>query len=167
MLCGKCGFACPTVFSRNLGPKKANRIGMKGNKQGGTLIELLIAIAISALVTMGAVLSISHLRHSELRREARKLKDLIQTLALISRASKTELSVTIKADGYETETLPQFPKSLHQLPAQLSITAQTIPAKLRFFPSGAATPVTFSILENGASCQLIVSLLGRCTLRCS
>ncbi len=142
---------------------------MCANCRGHTLLELLIAVSITAAVFLAAAVSAKEGRSLAVRRRAQQFAARLQAIGLLALQTQEDLEVELRPDGYrlskrsspaETLAAESFPSNLRLAPlsAERSV--------LRFFSSGIASPASLRLSDNACACTITISLRGRISVQC-
>ena len=134
------------------------------NVHGFSMPELIVTLALVAILLMGSFPIIRAPRTALLKEESTRIKNTIQFGILNALKTQRELSINFTESSYTLNELGSGNLIFkNKLPETVSIlTAKSI----RFFPSGVTSPGTISISNGSSECSITVSLRGRVQVKC-
>jgi len=122
------------------------KLRTQARRRGVTLLELMVVVAIMALVTAGVSIALRDAPNAQLEREADRLAALLEAGRAASRASGAPVRWTTTLEGFRFEGLP--PQTLPDNWLAVGISVQSAqPISLGPEPIIAAQAVVLSIRE--------------------
>lgn len=73
---------------------------MRSNQAGFTLIELMVVLAITAIVIGGVAMAMPSSPHRELGKDAQLLANSLEAARAVSRSNRTTLVVDVRKNGF-------------------------------------------------------------------
>ena len=136
--------------------------------KGFSLLELIIALGITAIAGTTATLQISGIHHrSVLRAEATSIQMLLEESYLAALAYQHEVLVHLEAQRVYTSLNHVRTRGSHTLRKNVSLVlAPGQSSTIQFHPSISATPATLTLQSHALTCQIIISLRGRIRTTC-
>lgn len=130
--------------------------------RGITLIELLMGIALVAILGVTASLSLPTLQiRDALRNETLRLASNIHLLVAISRFREINFELNLQSNHYATQPTDILS---HQLANGVQILSPH--RSLRFYANGTVSPTSIVLSKDEARCSVVVSLRARVRTVC-
>ncbi len=141
--------------------------GFRSSQKGGSLIELLTALIISAIVTAVAVPSLNSVASAtSLKGESARVAALLELCTV--KALLLREDIVLKAHPHEliARSFTNPKKPLVRRSIRGGVDVRLGRPELRFYSSGAATPATIHLRNRNHHCKVSLSLRGRAVVEC-
>jgi prepilin-type N-terminal cleavage/methylation domain-containing protein len=131
-----------------------------------SLLELLVAVTLLLLLAGLSTPALAPLfAGNALKKACEELETALREAQLRGMALRRVETVLVQPDHFSFRRGELWQSKTIPRPAEVSVPGGDYPAAVRFYPSGAASPLTLRVRADG-ECRLTVSLRGRITNSC-
>lgn len=135
-------------------------------QSGFTILELVITFSL-----IGVIVTTVSMRYpnQNLKLEAKKIISLLEASATEALQREEQIKLVLEPNLITLlqSEQPLLPTRKHKVTSTVKIVAQTQNSEISFYPTSAATPTTFKLLNNSQTCSIAISIRGRIRSVCS